>query len=180
MLEFGWAETQEEKDACYRLRYLTYTVEYGDDRHAEHDSQRFIDPVDSTNCFLAYAKVDGEIVGTNRLVVRHLGPFAEPDETYNFPALAEKLEVSPDALIKAIGASERTAIHPQHRGTGLFLQLQEMIYERARAEGCHWLVGLVKYGNERGRKAVEKQGWEQYGFSQTSGPYDFLNIYRGI
>lgn len=106
------AETAEERELVYRLRYETYVAEMNAfSSIADHAARRLTDAYDErSKLLIAYA--DGEAVGTMRLTFGADGPFsAEFLDTYGMDAFVPV--VAPEAMLVVNSFIVRKA----HRGT---------------------------------------------------------------
>jgi len=81
-IEIGLAESPQERQAVYRLRYRVYIEEMGrklDD--VDHKNKMIYDELDDWS-ILVYARIGGEIVGTTRLNIGQMADF--PPYLINF------------------------------------------------------------------------------------------------
>lgn len=117
-IQIAIAETKEEREAVYRLRYDVYVEEMGRYQAvADHKRRMLYEDVDEQSR-IRYAAVDGEVVATARLTWGGDGPFPQRmiDQYSLAPFLAE---LPPEAM--AVG--ERAMVRPHLRGTDLLLQM---------------------------------------------------------
>ena len=84
-IQVRYAETEDEREAVYRLRYDIYSREMNLESPAvDHERQVLTDANDDTARIL-YATVDGELAGTLRIHWGGDAPFPEEfEETYQF------------------------------------------------------------------------------------------------
>lgn len=117
-IQIGYAESEEDLQAVFRLRYEIYIQEMNlESESIDHESQMLTDPYDD-NARILYAAVDGEIVGTLRLHWGGTAPFAEEFyETYDLDRFESV--VSPDQMV----VFTRFMVRKQYRGTLLPFQL---------------------------------------------------------
>ncbi len=114
------AESDEEKEAVYRLRYDVYVQEMG--RYAttaDHANRRLTEPEDETGR-IYYAAEGGRVVATQRLSWGGDAPFT--------PRLVEQYQLAPFLAEMApgrIAVGERAMVIPELRGSALFRELQQ-------------------------------------------------------
>jgi hypothetical protein len=119
MIEFGFAQTAEEREAIYRFRYSVYVEEMGRYRgRADHEHQRLEDPEDEYS-WHTYAREGDEILASTRLTWGGNGFSERQIEQYGIaPFLAE-------IPIEHLMVGERTMVAPAWRGTDVFTRLGE-------------------------------------------------------
>jgi hypothetical protein len=133
------AETDEEKEAVYRLRYDIYVSEMGRyGKSADHSDRRLVEPEDETGR-IYYAAQDGRVVATQRINWGGDGPFTERlIEQYQMaPFLAE---MAPERL--AVG--ERAMVVPELRGSDLFREMQESSSDLIRGNRVELVFGCCE------------------------------------
>ena len=117
-IQVRYAESEDELQAIYRLRYEIYGQEMNlKSRAVDHQNKVLTDANDDTARIL-FATVDDELVGTLRLHWGGDAPFpAEFDETYDLKRFESV--VSPDQMV----IFTRFMVRKQFRGTMLPFQL---------------------------------------------------------
>jgi predicted GNAT family N-acyltransferase len=131
------AHTENEKQAVYRFRYQVQVQEMR--RHipyADHLRKRIFDELDSWSC-LAYAELDGQIVGTVRLTVGSADEF--PDELIQAFQLERFAQFEPGRKNIAIGT--KLMVAPPYRKTPLFSRLMAKGYEITRSHAVQFCFG---------------------------------------
>jgi hypothetical protein len=117
-MKFGIAETKDERDAVYRLRYDVYVEEMGRYQAvADHERRMLYEDVDEQSR-IAYAELDGEIVATARITWGGDGPI--PQRMVDQYQLAPFLAELPQA---AIAVGERAMVRPHLRGSDVLLRM---------------------------------------------------------
>ncbi len=97
-MQIRFAETQQERDAIYRLRYQIYIQEMGYQfPSADHEHCMLTDGT-SQRGRLLYAEADGEVVGTLRLQWGADAPFP-PEEKFVYDLERFAPVVNPDQMI---------------------------------------------------------------------------------
>jgi len=117
-IQIALAETEEEKQAVYRLRYGIYVEEMGKYKSvADHQRRLFSEPCDA-HSRIFYATEDGEMVATARVTWGGDAPLPQRmiDQYGLVPFLAELPQ-------SAISVGERGMVVPRLRGTDLFMRL---------------------------------------------------------
>jgi hypothetical protein len=113
------AESTEEKEAVYRLRYDVYVQEMGRYQgSADHAGRRLVEPEDETARIFYAAEDDGTLVATSRFSWGGDGPFT--------PRLIESYQLAPflaEMAPERIAVGERGMVVPRLRGSELFRQL---------------------------------------------------------
>jgi Cyclic nucleotide-binding domain len=113
------AETEEEKEAVYRLRYDVYVEEMGRFRGlADHKCRRLVEPEDATARIFYGAEPDGTVVGTMRLSWGGDAPFS--------PRLIECYQLEPflaEMAPERIAIGERGMVVPRLRGSPIYRQV---------------------------------------------------------
>ncbi len=112
------AESEEEREAVFRLRYDVYVEEMGRYRGAaDHDRRMLVEPEDET-ARIFYAAEDGCVVGTARFSWGQDGPFSDRQvEHYQLkPFLAE-------IPLEVMAVGERGMVVPRLRGSELFKEM---------------------------------------------------------
>jgi predicted GNAT family N-acyltransferase len=117
-MRFGIAETAEEKQAMYRLRYDVYVEEMGRYRSVADHAQRMLYEDCDEQSRISYAEIDGEVVATARLTWGGDAPL--PQRMIDQYSLAPFLAELPPS---AIAVGERAMVRPHLRGTDLLLKL---------------------------------------------------------
>lgn len=112
------AQTEEERQAVYRLRYDVYVEEMGRYQTvADHARRILYEDVDEQSR-ISYAAVDGKVVATARLTWGGAGPFPHRMiEQYGLEPFLAELPAS------AIAVGERAMVRPHLRGTDVLLKL---------------------------------------------------------
>lgn len=117
-IEIGYAESPEELQAVFRLRYEIYHQEMHIESTAVDHENRILKDAHDDTALILYARVDGDIAGTVRLHWGGRAPFAtEHVKTYDlerFLAVA-----APEQMV----IFSRLMVRKQYRGTMLPLQL---------------------------------------------------------
>lgn len=117
-LRIGVAETQKEREACYRLRYDVYVEEMGRYQSvADHERRMLYEEVDEQSR-IAIATLGDEVVGTARFTWGGQGPI--PQRMIDQYGLAPFLAELP---AEALGVGERAMVRPYLRGTDLLLRM---------------------------------------------------------
>lgn len=114
----GIAETEEERQAVYRLRYDVYVEEMGRYQTVADHTQRMLFEDCDEHSRISYAAVDGEVVATARLTWGGAAPF--PQRMVDQYGLAPFLDELPAS---AIAVGERAMVRPHLRGTDVLLKL---------------------------------------------------------
>jgi len=109
------AESDDEKQAVYRLRYDVYVEEMGRYRGiADHANRLLVEPEDET-ARIFYCGKDGRVVGTGRFSWGGDAPFSE--------RLIEHYQIAPflkELPPEAIAVGERGMVIPELRGSDVF------------------------------------------------------------
>lgn len=135
--DLRWAETEEEKEAVYRLRYDLYVADQGLFRDvADHQRRWLTDEYDSVS-HIALAEMDGEVVGTIRVTFGSEATFsAGTRREYDIDRFAGVVEGSD------IGTITRLLVRRELRGGGVIpFQLLWSAFERAAVHDMEILVG---------------------------------------
>jgi hypothetical protein len=113
------AESEEEKEAVYRLRYDIYVEEMGRfGGFADHVGRRLVEPEDSTARIFYGAEPDGSLVATMRLSWGGDAPFSQRlIESYQLAPFLK--EMAPERI--AVG--ERGMVTPRLRGSDIYRQV---------------------------------------------------------
>lgn len=117
-LKFGIAETKDQREAVYRLRYDVYVEEMGRYQTvADHDRRMLYEDVDEQSR-IAFAELDGEIVATGRVTWGGDAPIPQRmvDQYQLAPFLAEVPQ-------SAICVGERAMVRPHLRGSDVLLRM---------------------------------------------------------
>lgn len=108
----GIAETAEDKDAIFKLRYQIYHQEMGKQIKADHERQMIVDELDDDG-YLFFAKIGSQVVGTVRL---HIGTAADfPHSIQDYFQLHQFQTYSPDRPI--LSYSSRLMVSPRYRSS---------------------------------------------------------------
>jgi predicted GNAT family N-acyltransferase len=155
-IQVGYAESEDDLQAIFRLRYEIYNQEMNKESASiDHEMEMLTDSSDDTARIL-YAAVDGEIVGTVRLHWGGMAPFAaEFFETYEL----ERFEsvVSPDQMV----IFTRFMVRKQYRGTMLPFQLlgaiaQYSLDKKVRLSFCDCQPHLLNLFTRLGYRTYTK------------------------
>lgn len=117
------AQSRDECEAIYRLRYQVYIEELGGgERHAEADTTRrkLRDDWDE-RAYHFYAEQDGEIVACARILKRVEGPF-ECEEHFDLERFAP-------AFPDRVAMTSRLVLHQDRRGSHILKQLTCAMYQ---------------------------------------------------
>lgn len=147
------AESAEEREAIFRLRYQIYVKELGIYGHkADHERQLLRDEFDE-GARLLYASKDGNVVGSLRFHVGADGPLPEPyRQTYD---TARFQDLVPETRM---GVMTRFMLAPEQRGSTLTFRLilrcfQEQIDAGVLMSFCDCEPHLVTLYNSLGLRA---------------------------
>ena len=112
------AQTEEERNAVFRLRYQVYTEELGRySEIADHASKMLIEDIDE-HSRLFYAVIDGKPVAGMRQTWGGDGPFTQRHiDQYQIAPFLERTDAS-NLLI-----GERLHVLPQYRGTDVLFRM---------------------------------------------------------
>lgn len=118
----GIAETVEDREAIYRLRYQIYHTEMGKQIKADHDRKMIVDELDDDG-YLFFAKVGSDVVGTIRLNIGSAGDF--PTSLREYFDMSQFQTYSPGRML--LSYSSRLMVSPQYRNSQvLYFLLAEM------------------------------------------------------
>ena len=152
---FHFAETPEEREAIYRLRYKIYVEEmhiFKDD--ADHE-QKILFGEDDATARLLYAKLDGEIIGALRLNLGCDAPFSEQlDTRYNLSLFRDTIK---DGRMMVL---TRFIIAEPYRNTTLGFNMigqvaETCIREKIEVAVCDCQPHLVSYYQRIGFKSYD-------------------------
>ncbi len=117
-MHIGIAETKDEREAVYRLRYDVYVEEMGRYQTvADHKRRMLYEDCDEQSR-ISYVSIDGEVVATARLTWGGDAPI--PQRMIDQYGLAPFLAELPAS---AIAVGERGMVRPHLRGTDLLLKM---------------------------------------------------------
>ena len=117
-MHIGIAETKEEREAVYRLRYDVYVEEMGRYQTvADHKRRMLYEDCDEQSR-ISYVSIDGDVVATARLTWGGDAPI--PQRMIDQYGLAPFLAELPAS---AIAVGERGMVRPHLRGTDLLLKM---------------------------------------------------------
>ncbi|HEY0962250.1 MAG TPA: GNAT family N-acetyltransferase [Pseudomonadales bacterium] len=109
-LDTGFAQTEEEREACYAIRYQVYVEEQGRQPPLADHGRKLDRNADDATGLLMYVRNDDAIVGTLRL---HHGL-----DTGIPPFVREACNLPDDtAALNHVAAISRLAIAAEHRGS---------------------------------------------------------------
>jgi predicted GNAT family N-acyltransferase len=115
-LRIGYAKTEAEREAVYRLRYDVYVEEMGRYHSvADHVHRRFVEPEDNASHIL-YAELDGEVVAT----ARTSWASAISERQIEHYQLQPFLDVIP---LEAVAVGERAMVVSRLRGTSILMDV---------------------------------------------------------
>lgn len=117
-MEIRLAETDEERQAVYRLRYDVYVEEMGRYQAVADHKRRMLYEDCDRHSRISYIEMDGDVVATARLTWGGDGPL--PQRMIDQYGLAPFLAELPAS---AIAVGERAMVRPHLRGTDLLLKL---------------------------------------------------------
>lgn len=151
-----YAETEDELQKIFRLRYEIYHKEmHLDSASVDHERQVLADAYDTT-ARLLYATVDGEIVGTLRIHWGGDAPF--PEEFYETYDLSRfEPAVAPDQMV----VFTRFMVRKQYRGSLLPFQLlgaiaQFSLDKKVRLSFCDCQPHLMNLYTRLGYRTYSK------------------------
>lgn len=174
------AESQDELNAVYRLRYQVFFEEGGDSRYADHQKKHWSDEDDGPKSTVVAAWTrDGEAVATMRLTCLKDHEFIG-HSVFRFDLLAELLNLTEANLRKYVARADRGAVRADHRSKGLVKLCQELIEQLALSKSCDVLVGVPGVDNVRARRAYTKTGWVEYPVQATFRGFTGQLIYKQI
>lgn len=119
----GIAETVEDREEIYKLRYQIYHQEMGKQIKADQERQMIYDEYDE-NGYLFYAKINSQVVGTIRL---HIGTAADfPSSIHDYFLLSQFQTYSPGRPI--LSYSSRLMVAPRYRSSQVLNVLLAELY----------------------------------------------------
>lgn len=117
-MRIGIAQTEEERQTVYRLRYDVYVEEMGRYQSTADHARRTLHEDCDEHSRISYVEIDGDVVATARLTWGGDGPI--PQRMIDQYGLAPFLAELPAS---AIAVGERAMVRPHLRGTDLLLKL---------------------------------------------------------
>jgi predicted GNAT family N-acyltransferase len=155
-VQIGYAESEKELQAVFRLRYEIYIQEmHLESVYVDHERKMLNDAYDDTGRIL-YARVDGEIAGTVRLHWGGRAPFpTEFYETYDLERF--QTAATPEQMV----IFTRFMVRKQYRGTMLPFQLlgaiaQYSLERKVRLSFCDCQPHLLNLYTRLGYRAYTK------------------------
>lgn len=128
-IEIKLAETPEEKDAIFRLRYKIYVEEMKISLHADHEQRKIVDFLDK-NGNLFYAKTNGDIVATGRVNFGKDSPL-ELESEYEMERFGEYYP-------NKVSTTTRFMIEPEYRGSTVASRLIKELYNFGQQGGTEF------------------------------------------
>ena len=114
------AETDDEQEAVYRLRYSVYVEEMGRYQEtADHEGRRLVEPEDEHG-WIFFARDGDDVVGTARLSWGADGFSPRQIDEYSLAPFLEQVPV------RMLAVGERVMVMAKYRGTGLVDELLEL------------------------------------------------------
>jgi len=155
------AESDDHKQAAYRLRYEVFYSEMGDGRYACHETGQWRDVDDDVDSQLLVAITSsGEVTGTLRLTLLRRHNFIASDQ-YGFEAIAKTLNISDAELRNTVARVDRVVVSKDHRRSGVYSMMQREVEQLAICEGCSVIVATVEIENHAAKRAFSKLGWRE-------------------
>lgn len=180
IVRFSIAETQEQREAVYRLRYRVFAEELGADRYADHENRIWIDEDDGPQSItLAGWTENDEAIATMRLCCMRNHRFIG-FECYQLAILGEHVALSEESLIETVAKVDRVAILKPFRASGHLIRLQRCAEETARAHKCKILIGSVDVRNERSIASFQALGWKVYCKSSVYRDLECMLVFKCI
>lgn len=156
MLSIRLANTQEELQAIYRLRYQVYVEELGADmKYAHHHLKELCEPWDATGNNIG-AWLDGQLVGCVRFNSAATTDFSEYDHLFRVPMLRHFIACSPADF----SFSSKLAVPRNYRSVSLAKLLIQAVYDLMRVKGAalNFVICQTKRIN-----AYRRFGWQVCG-----------------
>lgn len=124
MLEIRLAQTPEEKEQVFKLRYQTYVEELGyTQNYANHQQHKIEEPLDKLgNIFVAFK--DGELVGTVRC------NYARSSDLEYYVALYKMSEIAKNVHPNNTSISTKLMTKTHLRGSTMALRIMQANYNQ--------------------------------------------------
>ena len=158
---FQVANSESEKEAAYRLRYKTFTLEEADQRYANHDTKEYKDSDDVDESVIFVAKSNDEIVGTARLKILSRREFIAVDQ-YHLTALAERLNENLSHISKHLGCMDRLVVSKPMRGGAVAKGLADAGERFGKTVLIKYMVGNYKIDKPTIGMLYEALGYQKY------------------
>lgn len=139
------ASSIQEFEEAYRLRYKVFSLEYGDFRYANLETEIYTDEFDSSSSTLFVAKDTETIVGSLRVVPVAGKCYFGYEQHY--PTIAAALGMGEKQLEECAVIVSRGVIAPEYRGGGLFAALLDTAEEFCLRMGLYVSIGAVSQDN---------------------------------
>ena len=187
--EIRVCDSEAERRDVFRLRYDVFTLEKNDERYADHTTKEFRDSDDCPSALLigVFLEEDAverslaipKLIGTARLTPGKQHHFIAW-EKYDFPTLAEQLELTIEELEESVLRIDRVAIAKPFRGSGLLTMLMQVIDQMAIENGGRILVGATKASDRVEIRVFSLFGWRRYGRPTSYGSSEFQRMFKRL
>lgn len=156
------AQTREEKEQAFRLRYDAFFTEEGDSRYADHSKQLWSDCDDESGAIVLNAVAeDDRLAGTLRLTARkQLAYIAH--ECYSLELLVEILGIPLELILPKIARVDRGVVQKDFRRLGVFDALLKGVESIVVGLNCNLLVTNPRLANVPSILGLEKRGFQKY------------------
>jgi len=178
-IEISIAETEEELNQAYRLRYQVFSLEEGDYRYADKEAEVFKDYTDNGKHPIFIAKYNKKIIGTGKVAFRKTEPFLG-DEYYHYDLLAEMVGLHVDELMTCVALFERIALDTKYRNNGIATMMLNKMEEYSISQRIKYILIAVKSNKLELINLWKNKGFKVYTVSDYSGIYNFSLMYKEI
>jgi predicted GNAT family N-acyltransferase len=162
LLEIRLAETAEEREQVFRLRYKVYIEEMGKTSHYADDKHKtIIEPLDSSaKIFAAFS--NGQVVGTARTNLSRTSNLDFYTQPYKMD------EIVGDAHPEYTSVGGKLIVQKEFRGQQIAIKLIKSLYQYLLQEGIKFDFSecdaeLVSYYNKLGYQSVGTLYHPEYG-----------------
>lgn len=153
LIKIELANTAEERQAIYKLRYQVYHQEMRKQIQADHERQMIVDELDETG-YLFLAKIDSQVVGTVRLHIGH--PNVLPAQINKYFSMYRFHAYS---LNRPLSYSSRLMVTSRYRNSRVLLQMLVEVYRFAIEQ---WATFNFCYCAPNLVRLYEKLGYREY------------------
>lgn len=154
------AETDEQLDEVYELRYNHAFKSGADPKYALHQLKLYRDDYDNkfAKIFIAVDNTK-KVIGTIRLLYKKETEL--PYEwCYDYDYISNRLGISLDQIYSRCALLDRGCIHPNFRGLGIYWEMVKLLEENMRKNDTDILLGTwIEADFQLALSHVRKANW---------------------
>lgn len=158
-VQFLLANTDQQKEEVFNLRYLAGYNNYPEARYVNHKEKKFQDDFEQGGLIVIGIDMSSKKIVSSIRMISSLVPVPYP-WCYDYSVMANAAESSVEEVMKKSALIDRGCIHPDYINHGLFQLTLAETGNVAAIQGYHLLYTTWRKENEKLAKSMQNDGWK--------------------